>query len=309
MISRSIHRQSARADGPFVPVDCAAMAGELFASQLFGHVKGAFTGAHFSTIGSFGAADGGTIFLDEIGELEPMLQAKLLRVIQERMIVPLGSHQQQPVDVRLVAATNRNLEEEVSAGRFREDLFYRLNVVSLETVPLRQRPEDIEVLARHILHKLSIEAGLPLKRLAASATDLLLAHDWPGNVRELSNALERAVIFSDEDVLRAESMPHLVETVMGNGQANEASYAKARRPLCDRPGAERMDAESEPQPAPTDAGSWPTITDVSRDHLLLTLQHTFYNQSAAARLLGIDRTTLHRKLKAYGLVPARRNRG
>ena len=283
LISRSIHRHSPRADGPFVPVDCAALTGELFASQLFGHVKGAFTGAHFSTPGCFGAAEGGTIFLDEIGELEPMLQAKLLRVLQEKAVVPLGSYEEKPVDVRLIAATNRDLEEEVQAGRFREDLFYRLNVVSLKTLPLRQRPEDIEVLARHILDKLSIEAGLPLKQLAASATRLLLAHDWPGNVRELSNTLERAVIFSDEDLLRAESMPQLVEMVMRGG---------------------RMDATPQPQPAPREAGAWPTMTEVTRNHLLSTLEHTFNNQSAAARLLGMDRHTLRRKLIAHGLVPA-----
>jgi DNA-binding NtrC family response regulator len=306
LISRSIHRQSARADGPFVPVDCAALTGELFASQLFGHVKGAFTGAHFSTVGSFGAADGGTLFLDEIGELEPMLQAKLLRVIQEKTVVPLGSYKEKPVDVRLIAATNRDLEEEVSAGRFREDLFYRLNVVSLRTLPLRQRPEDIEVLARHILHKLAIEGGLPLKQLAASATNLLLAHDWPGNVRELSNALERAVVFSDEDVLRAESMPRLIEMVMGDARADEPSYAEERRPIYDRPEVDRMVTTPGLPPAPREAGPWPTMIDVMRRHLLLTLEHTFYNQSAAARLLGMDRNTLHRKLRAHGLVPSRR---
>ncbi|MCH8923666.1 MAG: sigma-54-dependent Fis family transcriptional regulator, partial [Planctomycetes bacterium] len=307
LISRSIHRHSPRADGPFVPVDCAALTGELFASQLFGHVKGAFTGAHFSTLGSFGAADGGTIFLDEIGELEPMMQAKLLRVLQEKTVVPLGSYEGQPVDVRIIAATNRDLQEEVYAGRFREDLFYRLNVVSLKTLPLADRREDIEALARHILHKLAIDAGLPLKQLAPSAMNLLRAYDWPGNVRELSNQLERAVVFCEEEFLRAESMPQLVEAVIGAARADEATHPDWRSE--DVPSIERPRAHSSAETAPATEESWPTIAELEIKHILLTLQRTFYNQSAAARLLGISRQSLIRKIKAHGLDLSRSHQG
>ena len=314
LISRAIHLASARADRPFVPVDCAALGGELFASHMFGHVKGAFTGAHYAAMGAFRAADGGTIFLDEIGDLEPMMQAKLLRVIQEKTVVPLGSYDGQPVDVRIIAATNRDLQEEVYAGRFREDLFYRLNVVSLQTLPLRQRPEDIEVLARHILHKLAIEAGLPLKQLASSAIDLLRAYDWPGNVRELCNQLERAVVFCKDEYLRAESMPQLVEAVIGERRADEASRFAAplshpiwRREDC--PGAEPPSDRLPLEAAPADDASWPTMAESEIRHILLTLERTYYNQSAAARLLGMDRKALLRKIKALRLDVSRTRKG
>jgi DNA-binding NtrC family response regulator len=314
LISRSIHLASARAGRPFVPVDCAALGGELFASHMFGHVKGAFTGAHYAAMGAFRAADGGTIFLDEIGDLEPMMQAKLLRVLQEKTVVPLGSYQGQPVDVRIIAATNRDLQGAVRAGRFREDLFYRLDVVSLKTLPLKDRPEDIEVLARHILHKLAIEAGLPLKQLASSAIDLLRAYDWPGNVRELCNQLERAVVFCEEEVLRAESMPQLLEMVIGDIPSDERSHPAAplTHPIWrsgDCPGVEPPSARLPLEAAPAADASWPTLAESEIRQILLTLDHTYYNQSAAARLLGMDRKALLRKIKALGLDVSRTRQG
>jgi DNA-binding NtrC family response regulator len=196
LVARAVHTHGPRADKPFIPVNCAALPTGLFASQLFGHMKGAFTGAAFNAIGCFRAAEGGTIFLDEIGELDFELQAKLLRVIQERKVVPVGAHEGIPVDVRIVAATNRDLEAEVKAGRFRLDLFYRLNVVSIETASLASRPEDIEVLARHFLAKAAIENGDELKRLSPAAMSLLKAYDWPGNIRQLQNVLEGAIVLN-----------------------------------------------------------------------------------------------------------------
>jgi DNA-binding NtrC family response regulator len=305
LIARAIRAHGNRGGGPLVPVDCAALPGELFASQMFGHLKGAFTGAHYAAIGAFRAAAGGTIFLDEIGELDPAIQAKLLRVIQEKMVVPLGSHRGEPVDVRIIAATNRDLAEEVRAGRFREDLYYRLNVISLKTLPLKDRPEDVEPLATRFLHKLAIDAGLPLKRLSPGALNLLVSYDWPGNVRELHNHLERAAICHDGDVLGPESMPELLEAVMAgragpSGPSPRGSPAESPRDAAAREWPESCDPET---------GRWPTMAEVERRHILCTLEHTLYNQCAAARTLEMDRHALRRKIKKYGLDVSRLKRG
>src|SRR5687768_6495486 len=181
LVARQIHARSPRAEQPFIPVDCASMSGELMSSQLFGHVAGAFTGANCEALGCFRAASRGTIFLDEIGELEYALQSRLLRVLQEYVVTPVGSHQGERVDVRVVAATNRDLRAEVAAGRFREDLYYRLHVVRLRTIALRDRPGDIPPLAEAFLSELANE-GLPRCSLPPDANDVLVAFDWPGNV-------------------------------------------------------------------------------------------------------------------------------
>jgi len=213
LIARAIHACSRRAARPFIPVDCAVTTGTLFASHMFGHMKGSFTGATSATLGCFRAADSGTIFLDEIGEMELELQAKLLRVLQQRVVVPVGSHQEIPVDVRVLAATNRDLAKEVEAGRFREDLYYRLNVVTIRTLPLRERPEDIPVLAERYLAELAARHGMPLCTLAPAAIEVLQGYAWPGNVRELENVLERGVMFSSGD----EIDPDALSGLMGNG--------------------------------------------------------------------------------------------
>jgi len=212
LIARAIHACSPRGQRPFIPVDCAVTTGTLFASHMFGHVKGSFTGATSSTLGCFRAADGGTIFLDEIGEMELELQAKLLRVLQQRTVVPVGSHQEVPVDVRVLAATNRELSREVAEGRFREDLFYRLNVVAIQTLPLRERPEDVPVLASRYLAELAARHGMPMCSLSPAAIDVLQAYAWPGNVRELENVLERAVMFSSGDEIDPDSLSGLMGT-------------------------------------------------------------------------------------------------
>ena len=284
LIARSIHAASPRCDRPFVPVDCASIGGELFASHLFGHVAGAFTGANYARLGCFRAAEGGTIFLDEIGELSAELQSKLLRTLQERTVVPVGADQGAPVDVRVVAATNRDLAAEVKAGRFRLDLYYRLNVVSLGTIPLKERTEDIEVLALHYLDRLSIENGLARKTLAADAIDALRAYEWPGNVRELQNAIERAVVFTAGDVIDADVLPIALER-------------SSSEPIEDV-GATEMGAFVRPEHA--SERLWATLKDIERRHILKTLERTHGNRSEAARLLEIDRASLARKIKRFG---------
>ncbi len=320
LVARAICTHSRRRAAPIVPVDCAALPSDLFVSQMFGHMKGAFTGAHCSTLGAFRAADGGTIFLDEIGELVPPVQAKLLRVIQERTVVPLGSHQGEAVDVRIIAATNRNLEDDVRAGRFREDLFYRLNVISLKTLPLAQRLEDIEPLASHFLHRLAIDAGLPLKRLSPSGLKLLCSYSWPGNVRELNNHLERAVIHSSEDILGPQSMPELVEAVMAanpacgqpagtlpNGQDfSDLEQAGAQVPYRQNGSDEESNCCGDNADG---AGNWPTMAEIERQHIQNTLEKAFFNQSVAAKMLGIDRHALRRRIKKLGLDSSQSRRG
>ncbi len=210
LIARAIHSCSMRSKKAFIPVDCAVTTGTLFASHMFGHVKGSFTGATSSTLGCFRAADSGTIFLDEIGEMELELQAKLLRVLQQRVVVPVGSHSELPVDVRVLAATNRDLASEVQAGRFREDLFYRLNVVAIRTIPLRERIEDVPVLASRYLAELSARHGMPLCALSPESTEILQQYSWPGNVRELENVIERAVVLATGQRIGTELIPEQV---------------------------------------------------------------------------------------------------
>lgn len=308
LIARSIHRQNPkRSPHPLVVADCAAWPPNLFESQLFGHTRGAFTGAQYEAIGCFRAADKGSIFLDEIGELELSLQAKLLRVIQEKTVTPLGSHQPVPVDVRLIAATNRNLEREVAEGRFRADLYYRLNVVMLETTFLSQRREDIPVLAEHFLDDLAAEEGWPLKRLSPSALKLLQMHDWPGNVRELFNALERATVLCESGEIGPEMFPRLIESVV---LAERRSSSPA--PLSAEPSRQPVShpnllpgdcvAACSTDIQPLDQGEpWLKMRDLERYHIEQTLRHTYYNQTAAARLLGMSRFVLIRKINEYGI--------
>ncbi len=305
VIARAIHACSGRSGKAFIPVDCAGAAGPLFASHLFGHLKGAFTGAGHVALGCFRAAEGGTIFLDEIGELPSDMQTKLLRVLQQRMVTPLGSHEELPVNVRVIAATNRDLEREVSEGRFREDLYYRLNVISLKTLPLRDRPDDIEAIAEHFLHKLAVTHGLPVKRLTAVALGRLRAGDWPGNVRQLENALERAAfagreasicvedIFADEAPCAFPDPPDIITLPMALA-SNAPCVGHDLGDCC-------MAAVD---------GHWRTMDEVEREHIRRTLVLTGWNQSAAARILDMERHQLARKIRKYGLyasVPQQRS--
>jgi DNA-binding NtrC family response regulator len=263
LVAREIHASSRRSAEPFVPVDCATLRDALFESQLFGHVKGAFTGAEEATVGFFRSAHGGTLFLDEIGDLQLPVQARLLRCIQEQAVVPLGGVRPIPVDVRLIAATHRDLKGMVQAGQFREDLYFRLAVVCLKVPPLRERPEDILRLARHFLDALSEFYEEPPKRLAPEAQRLLKDYPWPGNVRELANAMERAYVLSAGDCVDAGALPrHLVQgniSAIGSGSG--------------------------------------ILAAAEREAILTALKHAEYIKSRAARALGIDVRRLNRMME------------
>jgi DNA-binding NtrC family response regulator len=341
LIARAIHANGPKADRPFIPVDCAVTTGTLFASHMFGHVKGSFTGAISSSLGCFRAASGGTIFLDEIGEMEPEIQSKLLRVLQQRTVVPVGSHEEVPVDVRVLAATNRSLQVEVDEGRFREDLFYRLNVVVIETIPLKERPEDIPLIAGRYLAELSSQHGMPGCVLSDAAVDLLQQYPWPGNVRELQNVIERAVMFSSGDEIEPDAFASLAvsgevtngvdfakppaEVAEGESQPSELELAARRGVVSptllsgvyrvpqrlkaspDDMRAEESQASLGRQnvlPPVVPGGDWPTLADVERLHLERTLAATMQNRSVAAKMLGIDRSVLRRKLQKYGIDTA-----
>ncbi len=329
LIARAIHGCSTRSAKPFIPVDCAVTTGTLFASHMFGHVKGSFTGASSATLGCFRAADSGTIFLDEIGEMELELQAKLLRVLQQRVVVPVGSHQEIPVNVRVLAATNRDLAREVDAGRFREDLFYRLNVVAIRTVGLKDRPEDVPVLAERYLAELAARHGMPMCTLSPAAIEVLQGYAWPGNVRELENVLERAVMFSSGEEIDPDALTGLMG-VDAPPAAEPPEPARAAPPVAAAamasaanrgivsptalPGVFRVEPKVKPAPvaapvapaapAATKDEAWPTLADVERVHLERTLAATMQNKSLAAKMLGIDRSVLRRKLQRYGLDEA-----
>jgi DNA-binding NtrC family response regulator len=271
MVARQIHASSNRSSNVFVPVDCTTLTGQLFESQLFGHVKGAFTSAVDSTLGFFRAADGGTIFLDEISEIPLELQAKLLRVLQERRVTPLGSSVSYPVDARVLCATCRDLQDMVRKGKFRQDLYYRLNVVQLEVPPLRHRKEDILDLAEYFLKNQSAFYNESPKTFGESVKRLLLSYAWPGNVRELSNAIERAYVLTDGPEIQPAVMPF--EIII----ADSPSYPKDQLP---------------------------TLDEVKRRVINQTLEYTKGRKIAAARILGIDRRQLNRLMDKFGIPAA-----
>ncbi|MGK0360651.1 MAG: DNA-binding NtrC family response regulator [Bradymonadia bacterium] len=271
LVARALHCLSDRAEGPFVAVNCAAMPESLLESELFGHRRGAFTGAHESHDGLFVQADGGTIFLDEIGEMSPAVQAKLLRVLQERTVRPVGATQETTFDARLVCATNRDLAEDVKAGRLREDLYYRIKVVHLHAPALRDRGGDILVLAQHFIEKFAARFNVDISGLSRSAAARLMQHDWPGNVRELENSIERAVALARFDKLGLSDLP---DTVRAKDTPTSALHEH-------------------------DAENLPTMHAVERRYILHVLDVADGNKSAAADLLGLDRKTLYRKLRRY----------
>ncbi len=308
LIARAVHACSPRHDKAFVPVNCAAIPAGLVSSQLFGHVKGAFTGAQYASLGCFRAASGGTIFLDEIGELDLESQAKLLRVLQESVVTPVGDSGEIPVDIRTVAATNRDLASDVRSGRFRLDLFYRLNVIKIETQALAQRPEDILPLATHFLAKIAVESGTDYKQLSESAIRLLETHDWPGNVRELENNLERAAVLTEGEIIGPEAFSDIYYGTSPTLVAFPDAEADAPRPTrrgtnvnvgCEDADCEDVDTAGDLDPLEPDLTAWPTLEDVEARHIARTMKATFFNQSAAAKLLAIDRKSLARKLKKY----------
>ena len=275
LLVRALHANSRRADKPFVPINCGAIPKELLESELFGHEKGAFTHAIRSRPGRFEMADGGTIFLDEIGEMELSLQVKILRVLQEKEIERVGGTGCKKVDVRIVAATNRDLEVEVAAGRFREDLYYRLNVVSIQVPSLQERSEDIPLLAEHFLKVFGERNRKDVKGFTPKAMDMLVKYPWPGNVRELENAVERAVVLLFGSYVSERELPLAVT------QAYE----------------QEDDTEPSSLSVPLEGA---TLEDVEREAILRMLDSVGDNKSEAAKRLGISRKTLHTKLKRYG---------
>jgi transcriptional regulator with PAS, ATPase and Fis domain len=264
MLARFMHQNSPRAEKAFVPVDCTAFSETLFESQLFGHVRGAFTGAVRDTLGFVRAADGGTVFLDEIGELALPLQAKLLRVLQDRRVVPVGSSRSHPVDVRVISATHRNLEAMVAAGRFRQDLLFRLQVITVTVPPLRQRGRDIRLLAESFLQRQAITNEEPARPLSEESMAALESYPWPGNVRELCNALEQASVLAEGDEIGIDDLPHQI-----------------RAPI-ERPRASEMN-----------------LNDTIRRQVTEALIRSGFRRTYAAALLGIDRRRLNRYVAKF----------
>lgn len=270
LVARAVHAASRRAQGPFVAVNCAALTESLLASELFGHEKGAFTGADKKHEGHFLKADGGTIFLDEIGEMPLSMQVKLLRVIQEREVLSVGGNRAEPVDVRIVAATNRDLAREVDAGNFRQDLYYRLNVVSLALPPLRQRADDIPLLAQHFMNRFAAKNNKRIKGFTPGAMDRLVRYAWPGNVRELENVIERASILLLGEHISERELPERLKAPEQGEALDDILESDCL-----------------------------TLDDVERAVILKTLTRFGGNKTEAARALGITRKTLHARLNKY----------
>jgi two-component system response regulator HydG len=269
VIARYIHELSARSEGPFLSLNCGALPESLLESELFGHVKGSFTGAVRDKQGLFAAARGGTFFLDEIGEMSPATQVKLLRVLQEREAIPVGGTEAVPLDVRVVAATNRDLEEEIKRGRFRTDLFYRLNVIAIHLPPLRDRRDDIPIFVDAFLKRIAKEHTEDAKSLAPEALEVIMAYDWPGNVRELENALERAVVLVKGALIPLSAVPAKV-------------------------------TERKAEPLVTEqVRTNPTLDVIEQAYITWVLNAEGGNKTRAAEVLGIDPSTLYRKLSKY----------
>jgi DNA-binding NtrC family response regulator len=269
VIARYIHNLSSRSDGPFMSINCGALPENLLESELFGHVKGSFTGAVRDKQGLFAAARGGSFFLDEVGEMPASLQVKLLRVLQEREAIPVGATEAIPVDVRIIAATNRELEEEIRRGNFRSDLFYRLNVIAVNLPPLRERRDDLLLLIEALLQNLATETGTEAKALAAEALDAVMVYEWPGNVRELENALEHAQVLTRGALIEASSLPERITKRRKEPLVAERSYRN------------------------------PTLEVIERAYIMWVLQAEGGNKTRAAEVLGIDPSTLYRKLSRY----------
>jgi len=284
LVARNIHLQSLRAQGPFVEVNCAAIPEDLIESELFGHTRGAFTGALAAKKGKFELADGGTLFLDEVGDMTLKTQAKVLRVLQEQKVEPVGGTTSVAVDVRVIAATNKRLEDEIRKGTFREDLFFRLNVIPFHVAPLRERRDDVPLLARHFIAQISAEYGRRPKELTPDALDALTVLPWPGNIRELRNTIERLVIMSPGERIEARHLPSpLLPSLDGNSPS--------------------------PGPAPS-LEAFPSLAaareDFERRYIWRKYRDCGGNMSRTAEALQVERSNLYRKMKGYDLLPSRK---
>jgi DNA-binding NtrC family response regulator len=309
LVARSIHLQSRRSHGPFVAVNVGAIPETLMESELFGHVRGAFTDATKDRKGLIEEAERGTLFLDEIGDMPPSTQVKLLRTLENNEVRRIGDNVTHLVDVRVIAATHRDLLAEVATGRFREDLYYRLNVVQIEVPPLRERREDIGLLASYFLERVGARERRPGLRFSQEAEDLLERYDYPGNVRELENAVEHAVAVSEGPQLTAADLPpavraprllpRSVHSAVSGGRAHDAPEPSESTRAAPAE-AHEFDRESEDAVSLLERDTW-SLADVERDHIRRVLRFHHGNATAAARQLGVSRTTLWRKLREYGI--------
>ncbi|MGB9595126.1 MAG: sigma-54-dependent transcriptional regulator [Candidatus Poribacteria bacterium] len=270
LVARAIHKNSRRNDRPFIQVNCAAIPDDLIESELFGHEKGSFTGAITRTIGKFEQANNATLFLDEIGDMSLRTQSKVLKAIEEGEFTRIGGKEPIKVDVRIISATNKDLQQEVEQGKFREDLYYRLNVIPIYVPPLRERIEDIPLLVSYFLAKFSVENGIKEKRISQSAMKLLQSYHWPGNVRELKNLIERLVIMVPSDSIEASDLP---SSFFEQPKVSEPSVVELRK----------------------------AKNDFEREYILRILKSCDWNITETAKILGIERTNLHRKMKQYGI--------
>jgi two-component system response regulator HydG len=275
LIARAIHDRSRRADRPFLAVNCGALSESVLESELFGHVRGAFTGATGSRRGLFEEASGGTLFLDEVGEMPTQTQVRLLRVLESREVKPVGTNETRKVDVRVIAATNRNLLTATRAGTFREDLYYRLNVVSIDVPPLRDRVSDVPQLVHHFVARFSDKFGKPLKAVTPEALEALTAYGWPGNVRELQNVIERSVLFARGESVTRDDLPAPIVTARREVHALDGTLAL-------------------PMSTATEA--------FERDYVSNAMRRSKGNITEAARLAGVDRSNFRRILKRHGMV-------
>jgi DNA-binding NtrC family response regulator len=281
VLANMLHQSGSRADKPFVSINCGAIPEELLESELFGHVKGAFTGAVRARAGRFEVANGGTIFLDEIGDMSPKLQVKLLRVLQERSFEPVGSHQSIHVDVRVIAATHRDLEEEIKAGRFRQDLYYRLNVIPLLLPPLRQRGDDVIILTEHFLNNFNKLKNSQINGISDRCKEVMMRYNWPGNVRELQNLVERVTTLKRVGEIDVEDLP---SRMLDSAERAVQSYS--------------IDVEQH------DNINFKGIVDEFESHLIISALERFdWNKNQAAKFLSMNRTTLVEKIKKKGLTP------
>lgn len=274
LVARELHRRSKRREGRFIAINCAAMPEALLESELFGHVRGAFTDARSTHDGLLLKANGGTLLLDEIGDMPLGIQPKLLRALQERKFRPVGSTSETAIDVRILACTHRDLESLVEEGTFREDLYYRINVVTVPVPPLSARGTDVLLLAQHFIEQCSAQAGKRPSGLTANAAERLMSYDWPGNARELQNCMERALALARSDVIDAADLPTRIR-----------EYTPTRVMI-----------------SPNEPGEWLSLEDMEKRYILQVLEAVHSNKSAAAQILGLSRKTLYRRLRAYGLL-------
>lgn len=314
LIARAIHLKSPRASRPLIKVSCAALPESLLESELFGHEKGAFTNAIATRPGRFELADTGTLFLDEVGEMSPSMQVKLLRVLQEREFERVGGSHSIKVDVRIIAATNKNLQEAVRAGTFREDLYYRLSVVPIYLPPLRERQEDIPRLATAFMHRFSRETGNEVTGISSEAMAALMEYDWPGNVRELENCIERAVIFSkggvigpeilflNSPVVNAPVADAPSSSTLSKGGATNSSVRASGGQTGQAGSPEGGAGSSSSAPGTESEGTRKSLEDVEREHIVRVLKQTNRNRTEAAKILKITRRTLLNKIKEYGIT-------